>query len=188
MRACSRPATSACGCRWKEWPHRTDGHLERSCAAARAIRSADPRASLYRGFVEIAGGDDLPFDDRRWLAFDVRRPDQVLLVDGQPGASVFGNETYYLETALRLRLPDEESKASPTPFAPVRQAWSGPGGTLPDLSPFRVVALCNVADVSPAAAGALRGSSPRAELDHLHGGPGQIGAIVTRRRQTPAAA
>ncbi len=111
--------------------------------------------ALYRGFVEIAAGDDLPFDDRRWLAFDVRRPDQVLLFDGQPGASVFGNETYYLETALRLRLPDEESKASPTPFAPVRQPWSGPGGTLPDLSPFRVVALCNVADVSPAAAGAL---------------------------------
>jgi len=110
---------------------------------------------LYKGFVEIAGGDDLPFDDRRWLAFDVRRPDQVLLIDGQPGPSVFGNETYYLETALRLRLPGEESKAGPTPFVPVHQAWSGPGATLPDLTPFRVVALCNVPDVSPAAAGDL---------------------------------
>ena len=53
----------------------------------------------YRGFVEVAGNDDLPFDDRRWLAFEARRPDRVLLVDGEPGPSVYGNQTYYLETA-----------------------------------------------------------------------------------------
>ena len=78
----------------------------RSFAPARPIRSADQASrACITVFVEVAGGDDLPFDDRRWLAFEARRPDRVLLVDGEPGPSVFGNETYYLETALRLRLP-----------------------------------------------------------------------------------
>ena len=113
------------------------------------------RACIH-GFVEVAGGDDLPFDDRRWLAFEARLPDRVLLIDGEPGPSVFGNETYYLETALRLRLPGEESKASPTPYEPVRHGLGRPRRvTLPDLNPFRVVALCNVADISPADASAL---------------------------------
>ena len=80
---------------------------------------------LYQGYVEAAGKDDLPFDDRRYLAFDARRTDRVLLVDGQPGPSVFGNETYYLETALRLRLPGDESTRSPTAYEPVRQPWTG---------------------------------------------------------------
>ena len=110
---------------------------------------------MYQGFVEVAAHDDLPFDDRRWLAFQARRPDRVLLIDGQPGPSVFGNETYYLETALRLRLPGDESAESPSPYEPTRVAWSGPGGSLPDLGPFHVVALCNVPDVSDDDATAL---------------------------------
>ena len=67
---------------------------------------------LYHGFVEVAATDDLPFDNRRWLAFEARLPDRVLLIDGEPGPSVFGNETYYLETALRLRVPGDESATS----------------------------------------------------------------------------
>jgi Aerotolerance regulator N-terminal/von Willebrand factor type A domain len=110
---------------------------------------------LYHGFVEIAAGDDLPFDDRRWLAFDARRPDGVLLIDGDPGPSVFGNETYYLETAIRLRLPGDESTATATPYEPKDFPWSGPANPLPDLSAYRVVTLCNVADVSAADAGVL---------------------------------
>ena len=113
----------------------------------------EPR--LYHGFVEVAGNDDLPFDDRRWLAFEARRPDRVLLVDGEPGPSVYGNETYYLETALRLKLPGDESAASATPYEPTRIPSSGQGSSLPDLSPFRVVALCNVAEISSADAGVL---------------------------------
>ncbi len=110
---------------------------------------------LYHGFVEVAGGDDLPFDDRRWLAFEARLPDRVLLVDGEPGPSVYGNETYYLETALRLRLPGDDSTAPATPYEPTHLSWSGAGSSLPDLSPFRAVALCNIAEISPAASGAL---------------------------------
>jgi hypothetical protein len=112
-------------------------------------------AGLYHGFVEVPAPDDLPFDNRRWLAFLARRPDQVLLIDGEPGVSVFGNETYYLETALRLRLPGDESAAFVSPYEPTRMPWGGRGAPLPDLRPYRVVALCNIADVAPTDAGAL---------------------------------
>ena len=110
---------------------------------------------LYHGFVEVAGDDDLPFDNRRWVAFQARRADPVLLIDGEPGRSVFGNETYYLETALRLRLPDDLAAELPSPYDPKRVAWSSPGGSLPDLSPFRVVAFCNVPDIAAADASTL---------------------------------
>ncbi|HJT76880.1 MAG TPA: BatA domain-containing protein [Gemmataceae bacterium] len=99
------------------------------------------RPGLYSGSVEVAGDDDFPLDDRRWLAFDARPADRLLLVDGAPARIVYGNETYYLEAALRLRLSD---KGPPlTPYEPTRLAW-GAGASLPDLAPYRVVALCNV--------------------------------------------
>jgi hypothetical protein len=109
---------------------------------------------VYHGSVELKGGDDLPFDDRRFLAFDARLRDRVLLFDGEPGRSVYGDETYYLETALRLKLPGDESSRSASPYEPVHVARGSPESPLPELS-ARVVALCNVADVSPAEAGAL---------------------------------
>ncbi len=104
---------------------------------------------LYSGFVEITGGDDLPFDDRRYIAFETRLPERVLLVDGEPGPSVFGNETYYLETALRLGLPGDAAKeAPPTPYETVHLEAAGPAFALPELSGYRIVALCNVAAMS----------------------------------------
>jgi Aerotolerance regulator N-terminal len=110
---------------------------------------------IYQGFVEVAAHDDLPFDNRRWLAFQARHLERVLLIDGQPGPSVFANESYYLETALRLRVPGDESKESPSPYEPTRVAWNGPGGSLPDLSPFHVVTLCNVPDIASSDASTL---------------------------------
>ena len=81
---------------------------------------------LHSGFVEVRGDDELKFDDRRYVAFETRLPERVLLVDGNPGSSVFANETYYLETALRLGLPGDESKKAPdTPYEPVRVAALG---------------------------------------------------------------
>jgi aerotolerance regulator-like protein len=130
---------------------RIDGHARRLVRFEVPIREP----GLYQGYVEVAAGDDLPFDDRRWLAFQARRQDRVLLVDGEPGPSVFGNETYFLEMALRLALPGQDPKESATPFELERVAWNGGSGSLPGLDPFRVVALCNVSDLSPADAGAL---------------------------------
>jgi hypothetical protein len=106
-----------------------------------------PKPGLYTGHVEIAADDEFPLDNRRWLAFEVRPPDRLLLVDGEPGRTVFGNETYYLEAALRLRPAD---KGPPlTPYEPVRLAW-GDGASLPDLASYRAVVLCNVARLSAA--------------------------------------
>ena len=114
------------------------------------------KPALYSGFVEVKAGDELPFDDRRYLAFETRMPERVLLVDGEPGPSVFGNETYYLETVLRLSLPGEQAKeASPTPYEPTRIAAAGGSFLLPDLAPYRIVFMCNVANVSREQAAAL---------------------------------
>jgi hypothetical protein len=105
--------------------------------------------ALHSGFAMVEGGDDLPFDDRRFFAFETRMPERVLLVDGEPGPSVFGNETYYLETALRLAAPGDESKeTAATPYEPVRIDGAGRSFVLPDLAGFRIVVLCNVAAVS----------------------------------------
>ena len=120
-----------------------------------------PKPGLYSGFVEITDEDDFPPDNRRWLAVDARPADRLLLVDGEPGPTVYGNETYYLEAALRLRLTD---KGPPlTPYEPDRLAW-GDGASLPDLASYRVVVLCNVdrladADVTRLAAFVSGGGS-----------------------------
>jgi hypothetical protein len=99
------------------------------------------RPGIYHGYAAVAADDSFPADDLRWLAFEARAADHVLLVDGEPGSSVFGNETYYLETALRLALPGKYS--SLTPFEPDRTA-SDATTPLPDLMPYQAVALCNV--------------------------------------------
>lgn len=96
---------------------------------------------LYRGQVTISPEDDLACDDRRFVAFEVRYPDRVLLVDGQAGRSVFENETYYFEMALRLDVPSLES--SPRTYQIERIAWED-GQGFPDLTGFRVIAMANL--------------------------------------------
>jgi hypothetical protein len=125
-------------------------------ASVQELRFSVPveRPGVYTGFVEVDAEDEFALDNRRWLAFDARPPDRLLLVDGEPGRTVYANETYYLEAALRLRLP---GKGPPlTPYEPERLAW-GDGVKLPGLERYRVVALCNVdrlagADVTSLAA------------------------------------
>jgi hypothetical protein len=116
-------------------------------AARQLVRFTPPiqKPGIYTGYVEVTSDDEFPLDNRRWLAVEARTPDRLLLVDGEPGETVYTNETYYLEAALRLRLP---SRGAPlTPYEPERLAL--PEGTdLPDLAPFRLVALCNVARLS----------------------------------------
>jgi Aerotolerance regulator N-terminal len=102
------------------------------------------RPGLYQGFVEVAADDGFSADNRRWLAFEARGADQVLLVDGEPGSSVFSNETYYLEMALRLASPGKGSTL--TPYEPQRWALER-GSHLPDLAPYSLVVVCNVAEL-----------------------------------------
>src|SRR5262249_36971994 len=109
------------------------------------------KPGIYTGHVELAGEDEFPADDRRWLALDARPPDRLLLLDGQPGISVYGNETYYLEMALRLRLTvsagapsADRAPARLTPYEPTRLAWAD-ARKVAELAPFRIVVSCNVA-------------------------------------------
>lgn len=60
---------------------------------------------IYQGQVSIDRDDPLPFDNQRFVAFEVRNPDRLLLVDGDPGRRPWESETYFLETALRLQTP-----------------------------------------------------------------------------------
>jgi hypothetical protein len=115
-------------------------------ASRQAVRFSTPiqKPGLYKGYVEIASEDEFPLDNRRYIAIEARMPDRILLVDGRPGISVYGNETYYLEAALRLRLP--QKGGSITPYEPNRLAWIGEAA-LPDLQNFRLVVLCNVASM-----------------------------------------
>lgn len=96
---------------------------------------------VYRGRVMIAADDVLAIDDTRWLAIEARHPDRVLLVDGQEGRAVFGNETYYLETALRLRT--EEIGGKLRSFEVERIVWEA-GEGFPRLDGYRAVVLANV--------------------------------------------
>jgi len=111
------------------------------------------KPGLYRGSVEVVSDDELPFDNLRHLAFEARRPEAVLLVDGEPGVSIYSRDTYFLGSALRLRLP--EAGPSATPFEPRQIDWNG-GANWPGLTDLGVVVLANVRDVPPEVAGSLR--------------------------------
>jgi hypothetical protein len=110
---------------------------------------------IWRGHVEAKVGDDLPFDDRRYLALSVASAARVLLVDGDPGRSSLEAETYFLDAALRLAPKGE--KYAKSPFDPRTIDLFDLRGGLPDLSKTAVVVLANVADLPSSDAKALAG-------------------------------
>jgi hypothetical protein len=100
---------------------------------------------VYRGEIRVDSSDALPLDNRRFLAFEARHPERVLLVDGQEGRSVFFNETYFLETALRLTTAETENRLRS--FEPDRLVWEA-GEGFPRLDGFRAIVLANVRRLS----------------------------------------
>ncbi len=100
---------------------------------------------LYKGQVRVQFDDVLAVDNGRWVAFEARHPDRVLLVDGQEGRSIFTSETYFLETALRLRT--EESDGRMRSFEPERIVWES-GEGFPRLDGYRAIVLANVRRLS----------------------------------------
>ncbi len=100
---------------------------------------------LYKGRVSINAGDALELDNTRWIAFEARHPDRVLLVDGQEGRSIFSSETYFLETALRLQTADTTRQTRS--FESDRIAWEA-GKGFPRLDGYRAVVLANVRRLS----------------------------------------
>ncbi|MSR57490.1 MAG: hypothetical protein EXS05_07440 [Planctomycetaceae bacterium] len=102
---------------------------------------------VYRGQVSVAHNDALALDNLRWVAFEARHPDRVLLVDGEEGRSIFGNETYFLETALRLAADDSAGRLRS--FEAERIVWES-GKGFPRLDGYRAVVLANVRKLAPA--------------------------------------
>ena len=96
---------------------------------------------LWRGHVEVSASDELPFDNRRFLALQVAPPARVLLVDGDPGRAPYESETYFLQAALRLAPPGE--KYAKTPFD-TRTVGLVSGTGLPVLEKTEAVVLANV--------------------------------------------
>jgi hypothetical protein len=96
---------------------------------------------FWLGHVEASTGDELPFDDRRFLAMRVAPPARVLIVDGDPGRAPYESETYFLQAALRLAPPGERYAKTPFDTRTVNLV----GGTgLPDLEKTEAVVLANV--------------------------------------------
>ena len=110
-------------------------------------------AGLYRGSVSVDFDDPLAWDNQRSLALEARHPDRLLLVDGDAGSKAWENETYFIETALRLRTPVGDGPART--FEVERLVWDR-GSGFPDLAGFRLVVIANVSRFTERDAGRLK--------------------------------
>jgi hypothetical protein len=135
-------------------PIKVSRTLDIDGGASATVEFALPKMpqGLFRGDVSISPNDELPFDDRRYLAFHVAPPLPILIVDGDPGASPVEAETYFLAAALRLARPGERYAKSPFD---VRKFNLSSG--IPDLTRARsaAVVLANVDRVADADAARL---------------------------------
>lgn len=119
--------------------------LDGASSATVTFNLADLPEGLWRGHVEAASaGDELAFDDRRYLALDIAPPTRVLLVDGDPGRTPFESETYFLQAALRLAAEGERYAKSPFDPRPLDLVA---GAELPDLRKTGAVVLANVGNL-----------------------------------------
>jgi Aerotolerance regulator N-terminal len=121
--------------------------LDGAATAQVVFELKDLPAGLWRGHVEARfEGDELAFDDRRFLALAVAPPLRVWLLDGDSARNGAEGETYFLNAALRLA-PHGENYDK-TPFDPKVVDASADG--LPALDGAGAVALANVATLSAA--------------------------------------
>lgn len=105
------------------------------------FRVVAPEAGLHWGEVRLQG-DAFAEDDRFYVALQTVAPARVLVVDGEPGASLFDSETFYLLSALQPR-----GSLGPPLFHPKPLVWEGLEQER--LSEYRVIVLCNVEALSP---------------------------------------
>lgn len=100
------------------------------------FRIAAPPAGLHWGEVRL-DGDGFAEDDRFYYALRTVTPVHVLLVDGDPGTSLFDSEIFYLLQALQPRGVLGRPLFYPKPIP-----WEGLEQER--LSDYQVIALCNV--------------------------------------------
>ena len=108
-----------------------------------------PEDSDLEGCAGLSCGDCLKADDRFYFASSVKRKKNVLLIDGDPKLSQFNSETFFLQTALSPEVSKDPG---------IIPSVAAPAGLLNlDLSAFKVIFLCNVEEISPAAERRLDG-------------------------------
>jgi len=105
------------------------------------FRIVAPEAGLHWGEVRLQG-DAFAEDDRFYVALQTVSPAKVLVVDGDPGTSLFDSETFYLFSALQPR-----GSLGPPLFHPKPLVWEGLEQER--LSDYSVIVLCNVEALSP---------------------------------------
>src|SRR5262249_37895055 len=118
--------------------------LDGGATAAVEFPLGDLPEGLWRGHVEASTGDELPFDDRRFVAISVAPPSRVLLADSNPGRVPYEAATYFLQAALRLAPTGERYARSP--FDPRTVALVEGGGFL-ELDKTEAVVLADVEDL-----------------------------------------
>ncbi len=132
-------------------------------SVARRVVDLDPGATVEVNFeatftepgfqrLKVAGDEDvLPLDNSRWLSVPARERVRVLCIDGEPMSEPFASECDYLALALS---PTAELDPQLSPFlAEVR-----PEADLIDLdlSPYDLVVLANVGQLTESEASKLR--------------------------------
>ena len=105
------------------------------------FRIVAPEAGLHWGEVRLQG-DAFSEDDRFYIALQTVAPARVLVVDGDPGTSLFESETFYLFSALQPR-----GSLGPPLFHPKPLVWEGLEQER--LGDYSVIVLCNVEALSP---------------------------------------
>jgi SAM-dependent methyltransferase len=116
--------------------------------AADAVFTLRPAAPGPHAVEVRLPGDRYPADDRRRIGVDVLPPVDVLVVDGEPGASLAQSETFFLREALR---PERLSAAAPVRVVPA----GSEAPAVPIDAPEAVVVLANVRAPSEASARVL---------------------------------
>ena len=104
------------------------------------FRIVAPEAGLHWGEVRLQG-DAFSDDDRFYAALQTVAPARVLVVDGDPGTSLFESETFYLLSALQPR-----GSLGPPLFHPKPLVWEGLEQER--LGDYSVIVLCNVEALS----------------------------------------
>ncbi len=94
---------------------------------------------LWLGHVEASTGDELPFDDRRFLCLRVAPPAQVLIVDGDPGRTPYESETYFLQRSRAARTARRSVMRRRRSIRAWSTSWEVTG--LPDLQKTEAVVL-----------------------------------------------
>jgi len=105
------------------------------------FRIAAPATGLHWGEVRLEG-DGFAEDDHFYYALRTVTPVHVLLVDGDPGTSLFDSEIFYLLHALQPRGVLGRPLFYPKPIP-----WEGLEQER--LSDYQVIALCNVEALTP---------------------------------------